>query len=148
MASVNASSVMESFIISVDKASDARVKAAIKAASKEARTSVNRRLKEVGEIVAVEIRNRSPRGATGLLEQSTKSTPRPDSLSVRVFNSATHSSPRYPNYRYPKRLEFDPLFGGQYAFFYPGYEAKKAEAIEKLSGVLDDIANEFGQGGT
>ena len=72
MASVNASSGMESFIISVDKASDARVKAAIKAASKEARKSVNRRLKEVGEIVAVEIRNRTPRGATGLLEQSTK----------------------------------------------------------------------------
>ena len=67
---------------------------------------------------------------------------------MRVFNSATHSSPRYPNYRYGKRLEFDPLFGGQYAFFYPGYEAKKAEAIEKLSGVLDDVANEFGQGGT
>ena len=120
--------------------------AAIRGAGKEVRSSVRKRLKPAGEIIAVEIRSRTPVGATGKLRGSTRV--RPSAMSVRIVNTATASSRNYKNYRYGKRLEFDPLYGGRYKFFYPGYEAKKAEAIAELAKVLDDVRDEFLTGGT
>ena len=115
--------------------------AAIRGAGKEVRSSVRKRLKPAGEIIAVEIRSRTRVGATGNLKK--KTLVRPGQMSVRIVNTATASSRNYKNYRYGKRLEFDPLYGGRYAFFYPGYEAKKEEAVRELLKILDDVAHEI-----
>jgi hypothetical protein len=131
----------------VEKQSEAQVIAAIKRAGKAARLSVNRRLKDAGAVVVMEIGKRTPRGATGLLKRSTKATGSAATLSVRIVNTAIASSPRYPKFRYGKRLEFDPIYGGRYKFFYPGFEAKKEEAIAQVRKVLDDVGNEFMAGG-
>ena len=146
--SVKVASGIESIKISVEKDSELRLRKALNAASKEVKRSFRKRLLAVGQIVVEEIKSRSPRGATGKLRAGTKATVPSKGLSVRVVNTATADSPRYPKYRYGKRLEFDPLYGGEYAFFYPGYEAKKAEAIDELSKVLDDIGDQFSTGGS
>jgi len=145
MASRNKSG--SSGLVSVDEESARQLQFAVSNASKEVKKALAERLKAAGALVVMEIGKRSPRGATGLLKRSTKATGNPKALSVRVVNTATASSPRYPKYRYGKRLEFDPIYSGRYKFFYPGYEAKKAAAIAELAKVLDDVRDEFLIGG-
>lgn len=73
----------------------------------------------------------------GLLKRSTrmKTTSR---LEVRIFNNAKAVSRKWPGgYRYGKRLEFDPTFSGQYAFFYKGFDETRERAYALLSDVLD-----------
>ena len=88
----------------------------------------------------------------GLLKRSTKAAVRLHGMEVRVYNDARAGaylstrpgkSSEWRGYRYGRRLEFDPVYGGRYAFFYPGYEAKKEEAYAILFRVLDDLAQEF-----
>jgi hypothetical protein len=142
------SSGQSSFLLSAPEAK--AVSAAIRGAGKEARSSIRKRLKPAGEIIAVEIRKRTPRGATHKLEESTRV--RPGDMSVRVVNTAVakgtkRKASKYKGYRYGKRLEFDPLFGGRYAFFYPGFAAKKEEAVRELRRILDDVMHELKTGG-
>ena len=124
---------------------------AIREGGKEVRSSVRKRLKPAGEIIAVEIRGRTPVGRTLVLKKSTRV--RPGQMSVKIVNTAvargtSSKAAKYKGYRYGKRLEFDPLYGGRYAFFYPGYEAKKEEAVRELVRILDDVAHELATGGT
>src|ERR1035437_6401408 len=84
---------------------------AIRNGGKTLRSSVRKRLKGVGEIVATEIRSRTPVGTrswpghrAGTLAKSTRSYPR--SMSVRVANvAATTGGHVYSYYRYGKRIE-------------------------------------------
>jgi|GEM_PF-2614404 len=151
------------------------LKRAIQDAGKEARRSVRARLKEAGTVVAVEIKSRTPVGrvktterkrvvgatlssrmgkggatrtaahGNGLLKRSTKL--RMGSLSVAVYNDARAVSRKYPGgYRYGKRIEFDPSYSSRYAFFYPGFDASKDQALKLFDKLLDDITREYLRG--
>lgn len=144
------------------------LKTALRNSGPAMRRSVRARLKKAGEIVRDEIKSRTPvrgggRKATrrvsgrsggreykqtrtpGLLKRSTRI--RMGTLSVAVYNNAKAASRKWPaGYRYGKRIEFDPDYDGRYAFFYPGWEAKKSQASEEFKKVLDDVAKEFGRG--
>lgn len=155
-----------------DKSQQRAINAAIRAIGPDARKYARARLKPVGEMVAAEIRRRTPvyggrkygKGkkalrfsetfngkqrsavhAPGLLKKSTKVRIAPSKMQVSVVNDAKARSAKYPGgYRYGKRLEFDPKFAGRYAWFYPGWAAKRSQAVAMFDNVLDDIAREFG----
>jgi len=118
---------------------------AIRNGGKEVRSSTRKRLKPAGEIIAVEIRSRAPVGATGKL--SSRIYARAGQTSVRVVSTAVARN----RYQYGRRLEFDPRYGyvrgvegsSRYAFFYPGFTAKKEEALKELRRILDDVAREI-----
>lgn len=134
---------------------------AIRGAGPVVRREVRRQLKAAGEIVAVEIRGRTPTGSKSWRGHSpgslrSKTLVRPGATSVRIVNTALSKSKRFPRgYRYGKRLEFDPAFGydgsvgsSRYAFFYPGLEAKKGEAVARVAQVLEVAGRQFMTGGT
>lgn len=136
---------------------------------KATRTEMQRELRGIGAMVRDEIRSRTPvqdasrddrrrmrqsrvgrsggrdydaKHRPGTLKRGTVSRLR--FLRVEVINVAKRYSRKYPGgYRYGKRLEFDPAYSGRYAFFYPGYEAKKAEAVDRFRDVLDRIAKRY-----
>lgn len=129
------------------------LKAALKDCGKVVTKSIRARLKPAAEIVAVEQRARAP-VLTGNLQRGIKSFAQPARLSVSIKSTArskasgetyqrrgkTRAKKGYP---YGKALEFNPKYGGRYAHFYSGFDAKKEAAIAKLREILDDIAREF-----
>lgn len=119
------------------------IKRAIRNSGPAVRKAVRKEMKAVGTIVADEMKRRAP-VKTGSLKR--KTSIRPQTMSVRIVNTATAYKGRNRSYRYGKHLEFDPKFAGRYAFFYPAIEAKKAEAGQQLSKVLDEVARAWRQG--
>jgi hypothetical protein len=129
----------------LDQADLAALRKALKAAGREAGKALRRELREAGKIVQEEIRARTP-VRSGRLRTGTKVRVF-SSLSVRVYNSTKRISRKYPGgYRYGKRLEFDPQFGGRHAFFYPGYEAARDQAAEAFNRVLEDAYRAYVKG--
>lgn len=143
------------------------LKRAIQDVGKGARQDMRRRLKEVGVVVQTEIKSRTPVGqkyggagrqrvigkfnrsgnslrtsihTRGLLKRSTKL--KIGSLSVAIYNDAK-AAYKGGYYRYGKRIEFDPTLGGRHAFFYPGYEDKKAQTVQMFDKVLDDAVKTY-----
>jgi hypothetical protein len=62
--------------------------------------------------------------------------------SVFVRDTATRSSPRYPNYSYPSRYEYER--GGYRAFMRPALDRKREAVIQELDRVVDWVATEWG----
>lgn len=145
------------------------LKRSIRESGPAGRRALRARLKIVGEMVRDEIRGRTPVAGkkyggkgrqrvigtfrrnggntlrtaahtAGLLKRSTKV--KISTLSVAVYNDAK-AAHRGGFYRYGKRLEFDPKYAGRYAFFYPGWEAKKPAADAEFRKVLDDVEREY-----
>jgi hypothetical protein len=139
------------YTVQIDKAELAAIRQAIRDSGAEVRRSVRQRLKVAGEIVAEEIRRRTPVGRhswpghkAGTLARKTFT--RPGTTSVRIVNTALNRSKAFPRgYRYGKRIEFDPTYSGRFAFFYPGIEAKRDEAVAEIVRVLDDVARQWNQ---
>lgn len=120
----------------------------VRESPKEINKGIRQRLKVAGRIVVSEIARRTPR-ATGKLQKATSARVSKGASSVSIVNTAMERSKKYPKgYRYGKRLEFDKKsYKGRYTFFYPGFEAKKDEAIAEIAKVLDDVGRKFAQGG-
>jgi len=129
---------------------------AIRESGPEARKAIRGRMKTAGRVVVAEIARRTPVGRKswkghrpGTLQKATSA--RPGVTSVRIVNTALARSKKFPKgYRYGKRIEFDPAIGGtRYTgrYFYPGFAAKKGEAIAEIAKVLDDVGRAFAQGG-
>ena len=158
-------------VVEFDKSQLAALSATLQMVSPNTQKAIWKRIKPAGQIIVDEIKRRTPVGATGKLKRGTGSRVGKDKTSVRIVNTATSSPwsrPRktdnaffYPayagspkrtatgrGYRYGKRLEFDAAtYKGRYRFFYPGFEAKKAEAVRELDKILEDVGRGFSIGG-
>jgi len=119
--------------------------AAIRGAGKDVKKSANKRLKVAGRVIVAEIASRTP-VRSGKLQKATSARGSGAQMTVAIRNSAkSKPTARFPGgYRYGKRLEFDAAtYKGRYRFFYPGFEAKRAEALTEMRKVLDDVAAEI-----
>lgn len=119
---------------------------ALRAADKECKQAIAKRLRVIGNEVRDSIRAKAPK-KSGNLKRSVRT--RVSRLQVRVVSDArAPDSKSFKGYRYGKRLEFDPAYGGRFAWFYPTWEAMKSEASKKFEQVLEDVVNAFSRGGT
>ena len=118
--------------------------AAIRGAEKDVKKIVNKRLQVAGRVIVAEIASRTP-VRSGKLQKATSARGSGAQMPVAIRNTAkSKPTARYPKgYRYGKRLEFDASYKGRYRFFYPGFEAKRAEALTEIRKVLDDVAREI-----
>ena len=112
--------------------------AAIRGAGKDVKKSANKRLKVAGRVIVAEIASRTP-VRSGKLQKATSARGSSAQMTVTIRNTAKSKK----GYRYGKRLEFDAIYKGRYRFFYPGFEAKRAEALTEMRKVLDDVAAEI-----
>lgn len=133
--------------VEFDKTQLASLKATLQMISPNTAKAIRKRIKPAGQIVVAEIQRRAP-FKTGLTRNRTSARVR--ETEVRISNTAkSKPTAKYPRgYRYPKRLEFDAAtYKGRYRFFYPGFEAKKAEAVRELDKILEDVGRGFSIGG-
>ena len=132
-----------------DAAEVARVKAGLAAAGKACVRQARHDVAQAGKIIKTAIQADTPVGSAangdkhpGLLLKSTKINVR-TLLQVKVYNDAVTVSRKYPGgYRYGKRLEFDPAAGGR-AWWYPGLNASKDEAMKVFWQTLEAIRKAF-----
>lgn len=119
------------------------LQAALRRADRELPKLVRRTLRSAARIVADDAKVRAPK-RSHRLERSIRPFARGNVAGVRV--SARKVSRKYPQgYNYPPRIEFGGRTGGEAAgpraFLHPAFLAKRGEVIEKLEGVLDDLAD-------
>ncbi len=128
------------------------LKRAISSSDAASRRELRAVTKDAGEIVQKEIRSRTPVYSGGRSKyhkpgQLLKATKlKVGRLSVEIYNDAKAVSRKYPGgYRYGKRIEFDPSYG-DFAFFYPGWDAAKERAREAFDKVLKTAYDTFIRG--
>lgn len=139
--------------VEIEQLGSKELQKSLRGMDKEFKKEISKDMRGVGNLVRDHIRSRtqvgrksSPGHKAGTLRRSIKS--KLSRLSVRIFSDATRVSRKYSKgYRYGKRLEFDPAFGGRFAFFYAGWIDVKDEAWQRYKAVLDKVAAAFRNGG-
>lgn len=115
---------------------------ALKNMDKTLRKEARKKLRDVGEIVAVEARAQAEehglRRSGRLIKQI---RPRLGRMSIQVAATATRKSPAYPRgFNYPRLYEYGP---NKRPFMRPALVAKRSEAFQKFTEVLDELEKEW-----
>lgn len=104
------------------------------------RRELQKELKKAAVPVILDYRATAPK-KTGKMTASAKPSVRGGSVYVRV--TATKSSPKYPSYKYPNRVEYG---SGSSHPLHTSFSRQRAAALHTLEGVVDWVADEFGKG--
>jgi hypothetical protein len=137
---------------SIDRVQLMRLNNAIQRSSKEAQKALKSQLRKVGQEFKTEVSKEISsklRKRTGNLKRGTRVNTdiRNNQISVEVVNKTMARSRRWPRgYRYGKRLEFDPRFGGRFAYWYPTWERLGPKVKESFDKVLDAAYKAFVKG--
>lgn len=133
----------------LDKIQMMRLNNAVQRASKEAQAELRSQLREAGQLFRTEVDKAVP-VRSGKLKRGTRvdTDIRNNQFAVTIRNKTlSKPSKRYPRgYRYGKRLEFDPDYGGKFAFWYPTWEEVSPRVRRMFNTVLEKAYQAFVKG--